>query len=131
MAGILALKTTKTQRTQRLGSVIHLFYFFFYSSGYKQVSCYCQAFVLFLSLWFSAFSHCDLCAFVVLLERRADHWQINVLLDDNGSAILDGSVLCSRNFVIQPGNGATGIKLDDCGIRNPQSIYPTCWKGYL
>jgi hypothetical protein len=46
-------KTTKTQRAQRLGSVIHLFDFFFYSSGYKQVSYYFQAFVLFVSLWFS------------------------------------------------------------------------------
>jgi hypothetical protein len=32
---------------------IHLFDFFFNSSGYKQVSYYFQAFVLFVSLWFS------------------------------------------------------------------------------
>jgi uncharacterized protein len=36
-------------------SVIHLFDFFFFSSGYKQVSCYCQSFVLFVSLWFPPF----------------------------------------------------------------------------
>jgi hypothetical protein len=34
-------------------SVIHLFDFFFYSSGYGQAGYYCQAFVLFVSLWFS------------------------------------------------------------------------------
>jgi hypothetical protein len=35
-------------------SVIHLFDFFFYSSGYRQAGYYFQAFVLFVSLWFSS-----------------------------------------------------------------------------
>jgi hypothetical protein len=34
-------------------SLIHLFDFFFYSSGYRQAGYYFQAFVLFVSLWFS------------------------------------------------------------------------------
>jgi hypothetical protein len=33
---------------------IHLFDFFFYSSGYRQAGYYFQAFVLFVSLWFSS-----------------------------------------------------------------------------
>jgi hypothetical protein len=33
-------------------SLIHLFDFFFYSSGYRQAGYYFQAFVLFVSLWF-------------------------------------------------------------------------------
>jgi hypothetical protein len=31
---------------------IHLFDFFFYTSGYRQAGYYFQAFVLFVSLWF-------------------------------------------------------------------------------
>jgi hypothetical protein len=33
--------------------LIHLFDFFFFSSGYRQAGYYFQAFVLFVSLWFS------------------------------------------------------------------------------
>jgi hypothetical protein len=43
--------------------LIHLFDFFFSSSGYRQAGYYFQAFVLFVSLWFKPLIQILVCAF--------------------------------------------------------------------